>query len=142
MDEDSKPIPPVAGIIYGEIVYWGTVLGSIVSIVGATLAVIVQANVIEPSYVFSAIWEGKDTAAIWEGSVGQLPKGHWYLSQLFTGDGSAMFGLALGVFSVIPALFASAIPLLKKKDYLFGSLAVLSGVISVAAFLGLISLPE
>lgn len=142
MAEETKPKPPLSGRIYGETVYWGTIIGSVIVIIGSTIAVMVKNNVIEPSYVFSAIWEGKDTATIWKGAIGALPEGHWYLSKLTTGDGLTMLGLGLAIFVVIPGLFLSAIPLLKKRAYLFGGLAIIAGIISLVAFLGLISLPE
>lgn len=141
MAEETRPKPSLAGRVYGETVYWGTIIGSVIAIIGSTIAVIVKNNVIELSYAFSAIWEGKDTASIWKGAIGALPEGHWYLSELLTGDGLTMFGLALGVFAVIPGLFLSAIPLLKKREYLFGGLAIIAGIISLVTFLGLISLP-
>lgn len=141
MAEETKPKPAISGLIYGEIVYWGTVLGSVIAIIASTIAVMVKSNVIEPSYVFSAIWEGKDTATIWKGAVGALPQGHWYLSNLFTGDGLTMLGIGLGVFAVIPGLFVSSITLLKQRAYLFGWLGIVAGTISLVAFLGLFTLP-
>ena len=104
MTEETRPEVSYAGIVYGEIIYWGTVAGSIIAIIGATIATLFTKNVIEPAYLFSQIWEGNSPATIWEGAVGATPKGHWYLANLFTGDGLAMFGLAFGVFAVTPGL--------------------------------------
>lgn len=142
MAEETKPKPPLAGRIYGETVYWGTIIGSVIAIIGSTIAVImVKSNFIEPSYVFSAIWEGKDIASIWKGAIGTLPEGHWYLSKLTTSDGLTMFGLALCIFAAIPGLFLASILLLKKREYLFGGLAIIAGILILVSFLGLISLP-
>jgi hypothetical protein len=141
MTEETRPKPSFSGRIYGEIVYWGTILGSVIAIIGSTIAVMVKSNVVEPSYVFSAMWEGKTTATIWKGAIGTLPKGHWYLPNISTGDGLTMFGLALGVFSVTVGLFASSIPLVKNGDYLFAGLAIIAGIISLVAALGLFTLP-
>lgn len=139
---DNRPEIPVAGIIYGEIVYWLTILGSVIAIVGATTAMFSANNYLDPSQVFSAIWDGQTTVEIWEGTVGAVPRGHWYLPRLAAGDGLAMFGLALGVFSVIPALIASAIALIKKKQLLFGTLALVAAILCVTSCLGLIELPS
>lgn len=141
MSEEIRPEVSVAGIVYGEIIYWGTVAGSVIAIIGATIATVFTKNVIEPAYLFSQIWEGKSPATIWEGAVGAAPKGHWYLANLFTGDGLAMAGLAFGVFAVTPGLFLSGFVLLKKKDMVYGGLAVIAGLISLVACLGLIALP-
>jgi len=141
MTEETRPEVSFAGIVYGEIIYWGTIAGSVIAVIGATIASVFTNNVIEPAYLFTQIWEGNNPTAIWEGAVGAAPKGHWYLANLFTGDGLAMFGLAFGVFVVTPGLFLSGVILLKKKDLLYGGLAVISGFISLVAFLGLIALP-
>ena len=135
---NTRPEIPVAGIIYGEIVYWLTIVGSVIAIVGSTIAMFGADNYLDPSYVFSAIWEGQTTVAIWEGTVGSIPGGHWYLGHLGAGDALAMFGLALGVFSVIPGLIGSAIAMLKKRQFLFGSLALVAALLCITSCIGLI----
>jgi hypothetical protein len=138
----SRPEIPVAGIVYGEVVYWLTVLGSVIAIIGATAAMFGADNYLDPSQVFSAIWEGQTTVDIWEGTVGAVPRGHWYLPRLGAGDALAMFGLAVGVFSVIPALIASAIALFRKRQLLFGALAIVAAVLCITSCLGVIELPS
>jgi hypothetical protein len=140
--EQTRPPIAFSGIVYGECVYWVTILGSIIAIVGATIAMLGVKNYLDPSYVFSSIWEGKSTTDIWEGAVGQIPRGHWYLPRLGTGDGLAMFGLALGVFSVIPGMIAAAVVMLKKKDTMFGVLALVASILCITACIGLIQVPE
>ncbi len=135
---NSRPEIPLSGIIYGEIVYWLTILGSIIATIGATIAMFGADNYLDPSYVFSAIWEGQTTVAIWEGTVGSIPGNHWYLRHVGAGDALAMFGLALGVFSVIPGLIASAVAMFKKNQILFGSLALVAAVLCITSCLGLI----
>ncbi|MFC1886276.1 hypothetical protein ACFLZM_04400 [Thermodesulfobacteriota bacterium] len=141
MTQDTKPEPTVSAIIYGDTIYWGTIIGSIVTIIGSIIAFLWQNNIMEPGYVFTAIWDGKTNAEIWKGGMGSLPKGHWYLKSLGSGDALAMFGLALGVFSVIPGMFGSAFFLMKEKKPLFGALAAIGGLIILLSFLGLFSIP-
>ena len=140
--QDVRPPVAVSGIIYGEFVYWITILGSIIAIIGATLAMFGAQNYLDPSYVFSAIWEGKSTVEIWEGAIGQIPNGHWYLPRLNNGDALAMFGLALGVFSVIPGMIGAAIAMYRKKDVLFGTFTTIAVVLCVTSLLGLIKMPS
>lgn len=135
---DNRPEIPVSGIIYGEIVYWITIAGSIIAVIGSTIAMLGAKNYLDPSYVFSAIWEGQTTVAVWEGTVGSIPRGHWYLGHLGAGDGMAMFGLALGVFSVIPGLIGSGVAMLRKRQFLFGSLALVAALLCITSCLGLI----
>ena len=142
MTDNTRPEPTFSALIYGETIYWGTILGSIITIIGSIIAFLWQTNVMDPGYVFTAIWEGKTNAQIWEGGIGSLPNGHWYLRSLTSGDALAMFGLALGVFVVIPGMFGSALFLmLKEKKYLFGALAMIGGLITLCSFLGLFSVP-
>lgn len=140
--EHIRPKVPRAGVVYGEVVYWFTVLGSVISIVGATIAMLGADNFLDPSYVFSAIWQGESTVEIWEGAVGQIPNSHWYLPRLGMGDALAMFGLALGVFAVIPAMIFSAIILLRERERLFGTLAVIAAILCIVSCLGLIRMPS
>jgi hypothetical protein len=140
--EHIRPRVPRAGIVYGEVVYWFTVLGSVIAIVGSTIAMLGADNFLDPSYVFSAIWQGESTVEIWEGAVGQIPNGHWYLPRLGMGDALAMFGLALGVFAVIPAMIWSAIVLFKERERLFGTLAVVAAMLCIVSCLGLIRMPS
>jgi hypothetical protein len=140
--DDVRPVIPVSGVIYGELVYWITILGSIIAIIGATMAMFGAQNYLDPSYVFSAIWEGKSTVEIWEGAKGQIPNGHWYLPRLGNGDALAMFGLALGVFSVIPGMIGAAIVMYRKKDFLFGTFTTIAVILCITSLLGLIKMPS
>lgn len=142
MAEETRPKPAFAGLLYGEIIYWGTIIGALIAILGSAYAFVSKSNVMDVSYVFSAIWQGKDTATVWTEGMGQMPHGHWYLPKITTGDGLTMFGLAFGVFAVIPGMFTSAIPMFRKKEYLFAGMAIIAGIICTMAFLGLIALPE
>ncbi len=142
MIQDTKPEPTLSALIYGEIIYWGTILGSFIAIIGSIIAFLRKNNVMDPGYVFSAIWQGKTNAEIWTGGIGSLPKGHWYLHSLSSGDALAMFGLALGVFVVIPGMLGSALFLLKEKKPLFGILGLIGGLIVLCSFLGIFSVPE
>jgi hypothetical protein len=65
--------------------------------------------------------------------------GHWYLSHLTTGDGLTALGISVAVFSVVPALFLSSATLFKERDWIYGSLAGIAGVIVMIGVLGLIS---
>ena len=129
MTAENKPKPPFAGVVYGEIIYWGVWFGSLLVMIGSILAFLTEASYISPSYCISSIWQGMSSEQIWQETIGSLPRNFWYLFHLKTGDGLAAFGLSLGVFSVIPALLSAAIVLIRKKDIFFASLAVIAAVI-------------
>lgn len=133
--------PSLASTVYGDVVYWGTVGAAVVAMVGLVITFLSKANFISPSYLLSAIWKNSTVEEIWNGAVGSLPKGHWYLAHLTTGDGMTEFGIAIGVFIVIPAMVASGLILYKQRKIFFGTLALIAGAITISSMLGLIPLP-
>jgi len=137
----EKPKPPIAGIIYGEIVYWGVLLGSLIVIVGSMLAFFGD-NFVPVSYWISSIWKGETVLQTWQGATGALPNGHWYLSHLTTGDGLSALGISMGVFSVVPALLLSSVALFREKEWLYGALAMVGCVVVIIAILGLAPMPK
>ena len=136
----DRPKPPLAALIYGEIVYWGVLLGSVIAIVGSVLAFLGD-NFVPVSYWLSAIWKGESVAQTWGAATGSLPMGHWYLSHLTTGDGLTALGISLGVFSVVPAIFLSSAVLFKEGERLYGLLALAGGVVVMLGVLGLAPMP-
>jgi hypothetical protein len=132
----DRPKPPLAALIYGEIVYWGVLLGSVIAIIGSVLAFMGD-SFVPASYWLSAVWKGESVAQTWEGATGSLPMGHWYLSHLTTGDSLTALGLSLGVFAVVPAIFLSAAVLFKEGERLYGALALVGGLVVMAGVLGL-----
>ena len=129
---------PSAGLVYGQIVYWGVMIGSLIVMVGSILAFLTRDNFVPVSYWLSSVWKGESTSQIWQEITGSVPVGHWYFSHLTTGDGLTALGISLAVFSVVPGLFLSSAVLFKEGDRLYGSLALVCGVIVLSGVLGLI----
>ena len=136
-DGEHQPEISTAGIVYGDTIYWVTIAGTLLVLIGSVLSFITKGNYIDPGYMLTAIWQGKDVYEIWEGAagVGATPEGHWYLSNISTGDGLTMFGLALGVFSVVPGIIGAGFYLFKEKEILFGILAMIAAAIIIVAML-------
>lgn len=139
MDTEVRPKPPLSGLVYGEIVYWGTLIGSFIAIIGAVVTFVTKKNYVDPAYMLTSIWQGKSVEEIWSGATGALPNGHWYIHHLFTGNGLAEFGLAIGVFTITPACFGAAICLFKEKEYVFGTMATIAGIITTLSMFGVLS---
>ena len=134
--KDDMPVVPLAGIVYGDMVYWGTIFGTLLTIIGSVITFTTTNNFIDPSYLLSSVWEGKTVEQIWQGTaLGANPDGHWYLGEITTGNGLTMLGLAIGVFSVTPSIIGAAVVLFREKEVLFGSLALISAAITIAAML-------
>lgn len=132
-DGEQQPEISTAAIIYGDTIYWVTIVGTLIVLIGSVLSFITKGNYIDPGYMLTAIWEGKNVNEIWEGAagVGATPEGHWYLDNISTGDGLTMFGLALGVFSVVPGIIGAGIYLYKEKETLFAVLAMIAAAIII-----------
>jgi hypothetical protein len=139
--KEEKPKAPLAGIIYGEIVYWGVLAGSLIVIIGSVLSFLGD-SFVPVSYWMTAIWKGQSVAQVWQGATGALPNGHWYLSCLKTGDGLTALGISFGVFSVAPALFLAGAALCREKEWLYGLLAIFGGIIVMIGVLGLAPMPK
>ena len=133
--------PPLAGKVYGDIVYWGTVTATIFTILGSIFSFVAKNDILSPSYVLSSIWQQQSVEQIWMGSVGHLPHGHWYMQHLTTGNGITEFGLAFCVFIVIPAMIGSGLILFRERSHLFASLAMTAALITTISMLGLLPLP-
>ncbi len=131
----ERPDIALAGIVYGDIIYWTTIIASVIAAFGLVMTFVSQAHHIDPSFLLSEIWAGKHVGQIWIDAVGEPPEGHWYLHHITTSNGITMTGIALGVFSVIPALLASAAVLFYERDILYGVLAVIASLITVGAML-------
>jgi hypothetical protein len=134
----NKLKAPLAGLVYGQIVYWGVMFGSLLVIIGSILSFTTRDNFVPVSYWLSSVWKGDSPSQIWQGITGSLPMGHWYFSHLTTGDGLTALGISLSVFSVVPALLISSAVLFKEGDKLYGALTLVCGVIVLTGVLGLI----
>ncbi len=134
--------PAFEGRVYGAIVYWITIAGSIITIFGSAIAFVTKANFVAPSYWISSVWQGKSTAEIWGEAASSPPVGHWYIHHLATGDGLIAFGISIGIVSVTVAMLGSAIVLFREKKVLFGVLAVMAAAITTLAMLALTPFPS
>lgn len=140
-NEENTIVPPLSGRVYGEIVYWGTVIGTIIAIIGTIVCFVSKDTYLPTSELLTGIWQQKSVAEIWQSITGSQPSGHWYLEHLTKGNGLTQFGLSTGVFFVIPAMFVSGFLLLKEKGgTIFGVLALIGGLITLISMLGLMPL--
>ena len=66
MNNEERPKMPRAQIIYGEIVYWVTILAAIICMIGPLVAMYnVENNVLNPHFLFAKIFEGKSSGTVW-----------------------------------------------------------------------------
>jgi len=123
----------IEDLAYGEPVYWLTLIGSLLVIVGGMVAFLTQDNFVSTSYWISSVWQGLTTEEIWDGAGGS-PEGHWYLSHLTTGDGLQALGVSVAVFSIVLGMIAAAVVLFRRKNTFFGVFALIAAtIVTVAA---------
>ena len=112
----TKPDMPRAQIVYGEVIYWLCIIAAAICTIGPIMSLwFVDNNVLNPHYVFAALWEGKSAEAIWNTTGEGFPGGHFFLENITKGDGLTQFGVALGSIAALPALFMAGIAYLKEK---------------------------
>lgn len=141
MEKQKIPAVPRSQTIYGDVVYWLTILACILCMIGPLVAMInPENNLINPHFLFAAIFEGKSSAEIWGITGGEFPGGHFYLDYLTKGDGLTQLGLAIGCSVALWGLLASAVCFLKEKKPLYAVLSLWVCVMIAVAALGIISL--
>ena len=137
----ERPKPPLSGIAYGEVAYWMTLIGVIISIVGMGMYFTAGTNYINSQCLLSSLWESKDAHTIWEECAGGVPHGHWYLHKLDSGDGVAMLGIALSCLAAVIGVWLSFATMIKDREKaLFIVFSFIVAVILTASALGILSL--
>jgi len=136
----DRPIMPRAQRVYGETVYWLTVVCCVICTAGPLLAMISpENNVMNPYFTFAAIFDGHSPAEIWTIAAGHFPGGHFYWRNLFTGDGFTQLGLALGTTSAAWALFVAAGVYAVERIYLYAFFSVFVAIMILFSASGIVS---
>ena len=139
MSAEQAPKMPRAQIVYGNIVYWVTILSCIICMIGPVLSVAVpENNVLNPYQLFNAIFEGKDAQTVWREVGGDFPGGHFYLKKLTFGDGFTQLGLALGCSVALWALIAAAISYATERVYFYTILAIWVASLVALSMVGIV----
>jgi hypothetical protein len=140
MSTEEAPKIPRAQIVYGEIVYWITIAACIICMIGPVLAIsFSKNNVLDPHYLFAAIFQGKNAQAIWKEVGGGFPGGHFYLRHFTLGDGFTQFGLALGCSVALWGLIAAAIAYFAERIYTYSLLAIWVTLLVLLSMTGIVA---
>jgi len=139
MDTTEKPEIQRVQFVYGEIVYWVTIVAAIVCMIGPVISMAnVDNNIMNPHYLFSGIFEGKSAEEIWNEVGGGFPGGHFYFKNFTKGDGFTQFGLALGCSVGLWALLAAAFTYLREKNYLYVGLSLWVSLLIFLSMVGIV----
>ena len=141
MNAEKSPEMPRAQIVYGEIVYWLTIVACIICMVGPVISVAnPENNKLNPFKLFEAIFQGKSAETVWQEVGGGFPGGHFYLKHLTYGDGFTQFGLALGCSVAVWGLLAAAFAYARKKTYLYMGLAIWVSALIFLSMTGIVGM--
>jgi len=121
MEENRHLKQPLPHRVYGEFVYWLSIIAAMICTLAPVIAfAFPRRNVMNPHFLFSAIWEGAKPEAVWQKTAGGFPGGHFWLTNLAYGDGLIQLGLVLGCSCAGVGLLGAAIAYLSQKPRSYG----------------------
>jgi hypothetical protein len=141
MSPEERPTFSRAQIVYGQVVYWTTILACIICMIGPLIAMAyVDNNVGNPHYLFASIFAGNDAKTVWNEVAGGFPGGHFWAKNFTKGDGFTQFGLALGCSVALWGLIAAAFFYMREKVYVYVVLSLWVAALIFLSASGLVSL--
>jgi len=140
---EERPKPPLANVVFGDTIYWVCVIATILSMIGPCISILFpDNNLANPYYIFSAVWEGKNSNEVWAATTqkGKYPGPHFWINHLFKGDGITQLGAWLGCISSLPAVLFAGFIFLFKRDWGYWIISWLTFLMILFAVLGIIRL--
>jgi len=121
----NEKIPEIerSQLYYGKTSHIIIIISCVISLLAPVFIIVFpNKNILDPYLIFNAVFEGKPPAMIWEAAgVSFESENFWkyFSGKLFTPDGFALFGIALGcsvsLWAMIPAIWQYLI----KREYLY-----------------------
>jgi hypothetical protein len=144
MDEKMPDNVDKSEQYYGRAVHWITIVSCLISLITPFFILLFpDKNYLNEAMLFDAIFKGKKAAEIWEAAGIPFKSGDFwklFIKNLFTPDGLAAFGVALGcsvtLWALIPAVWQYA----KKKEYFYVCVSVFIMALIVLAMSGLVNM--
>ena len=133
----ERPKPDESQLVYGAVVHWITIASCLIALIGPVLILLfTEKNLLHPNQVFSAIYEGKKPDEIWAAAgIAFSAGGFWPLlwNNLFTPDGFALFGVALGCSVTLWALLPTTWVFIRQRDWRYAGVSMfVTGLIALA----------
>ena len=105
----QKSLIPISGVIYGQTIYWLTLMSSFLVLVGTIVSFIEKDSPIPTKQLLQLVIDGQNVDQIWqELGLSPAPDMLFFLANPSVGESITMIGIAIGVSSVVPATFLSA----------------------------------
>lgn len=134
----QKSLIPISGVIYGQTIYWLTLLSSCLVLLGTIISFLEKDSPIPANQLLQSVIDGKSVDQIWHGiGLSAAPDMFFFLANPSFGESITMIGIGIGVSSVVPATFFSAYFLKKSRNPVFAVLAVMAGLLTCFAVSGI-----
>lgn len=140
-DKTSRPRPPLAAMVYGDICLTLAVVGIVLAVTGMAMY-FASDGYLQETCLLESLWEGQDVETIWKTCSGftSVPDGHWYLSLLSHGDALAMLGIAITSLAAVVGMWGTFMGMLRSREWLYALLAMVVAVILTASATGVLCL--
>jgi len=131
-------------LYYGKTVHWITVVSCLISLITPFIIVLFPGkNYLNEALLFDAVFKGKKTAEIWEAAGVSFKSGDFwklFIKNIFTPDGFAAFGIALGCSVTLWALIPAVWQFAKKKEYFYVCVSIFIMALVALAMSGIVNM--
>ena len=142
--DDKTPIVDKSQLHYGAATHWITFISCLISMITPVFILMFpHSNLLNPALLFNAIFEGLSPAEIWEAAGAPFRPGYFwnlFLSNIFSPDGFASLGVALGCSVTLWALIPALWQFIKKKEYFYVCVSLFVIILIALAMSGLVNM--
>jgi hypothetical protein len=140
--EEKVPVRPMlAGVVYGEIVFW-VIIGSITIGIVGLLMYLLTGGYFNSVNLLNQLWGGADCQTIWKEVGGASQPMSWYscLGMLSKGDMLAMLGLAITGFAAVIGMWGAFVGMLRSKGGIYIIFALIIAIVLTLSAMGILKL--
>jgi hypothetical protein len=133
--------PLLAGIIYGEIVFWFILIGLAVSVTGLFIY-LASGGYFNSTSLLNHLWAGSDSSTIWRevGNVSEpLP---WYtcIKMLSKGDMFAVLGMVITGVAGVVGMWGAFLGMLRTKNGIYIIFAMIITLVLTLSVMGVLEI--
>ena len=140
---DGRPEIDKGQLYFGNVIHWITIMSCLIVLAAPVFILLfLEANLLNPTHIFGAIFEGKKPAEIWEAAGVPFDGNFWrlFMGSLFTPDGFATLGIVLGCSVTLWGLIPAVWMFIKKKEYFYSFVALFVMALIALAMSGLVNM--
>jgi len=131
-------------LYYGKVIHWITIVSCFISLITSFFILLFpNKNYVNEALLFETIFKGKNPSEIWMSAGIPFKSGDFwkmFIRNLFTPDGLAAFGVALGCSVTLWALIPAIWQFTKKKEYFYVCVSIFIMALIVLAMSGIVNM--